>query len=574
MKHKFNTIEEVVAYAKKVNVGNKNSIFEFVKRNPHLKADLVNKTSFLDNTYLVQPLSQRLHHFVFGVRDIPVSERGWYLKYRGFGKGYCNEKQQDVRECRWDLLSKEEIGRYIKASTSSIRHKILQNWVISNTKFLDEYYPTIAERTFYVRHGITYPLININTNQLVSNAIHSKIEVYLEFDQKFEAMSREEKILLLKEWLSLKGGKKLSKTQQIKLCMPLIKFLKDNTNNISGLKNVTDCAQLAYHVVNNIADVPCCRHCNKQLSATQFNTFLLKYPLTCSIECNNKCIEVIERRLANNSTNNTGYKTNVGKNERYLLHLLSKYNNLTLTLNKQIGPYFFDGVDEKQGIVIEIQEKRHAYTKQFEKDKKKIKYAVDNGYRAVVVLDSWLLSSTKQSTNQSQYRKYFQDLSNTAVVEINVANGKVLTQNGWSPFLGTTCNNTTKQMFEVVTEDGLSLNCTEDHLLFDKNKKEILTKNLCTGDLIETQNGYSKVCSINPAISTTTTKVYDIVETENNEFFANGIKVHNCVLLDEAAHIECMHEDSKINIRNKHTNETKTVTLKEFNRILNANQQA
>ena len=48
----------------------------------------------------------------------------------------------------------------------------------------------------------------------------------------------------------------------------------------------------------------------------------------------------------------------------------------------------------------------------------------------------------------------------------------------------------------------------------------------------------------------------------------------NCVLLDEAAHIECMHEDSKINIRNKHTNETKTVTLKEFNRILNASQQA
>jgi hypothetical protein len=48
----------------------------------------------------------------------------------------------------------------------------------------------------------------------------------------------------------------------------------------------------------------------------------------------------------------------------------------------------------------------------------------------------------------------------------------------------------------------------------------------------------------------------------------------NCVLLDEAAHIECMHEDSYVTIRNKHTNEIKTVSLKDLNSLLKLNQKA
>ena len=46
------------------------------------------------------------------------------------------------------------------------------------------------------------------------------------------------------------------------------------------------------------------------------------------------------------------------------------------------------------------------------------------------------------------------------------------------------------------------------------------------------------------------------------------------ICLDEAAFIECLHEDSTIRIKNKHTNEIKTVTLKELNVLLKLNQKA
>jgi hypothetical protein len=44
--------------------------------------------------------------------------------------------------------------------------------------------------------------------------------------------------------------------------------------------------------------------------------------------------------------------------------------------------------------------------------------------------------------------------------------------------------------------------------------------------------------------------------------------------LDEAAHIECLHEDSNVTVRNKLTNEIKTVSLKELNQLLKLNQKA
>lgn len=48
----------------------------------------------------------------------------------------------------------------------------------------------------------------------------------------------------------------------------------------------------------------------------------------------------------------------------------------------------------------------------------------------------------------------------------------------------------------------------------------------------------------------------------------------NTICLDEAAFIECLHKDSAIRIKNKHTNEIKTVTLKELNVLLKLNQKA
>ena len=48
----------------------------------------------------------------------------------------------------------------------------------------------------------------------------------------------------------------------------------------------------------------------------------------------------------------------------------------------------------------------------------------------------------------------------------------------------------------------------------------------------------------------------------------------NCVLLDEAAYIECLHKNTEIKIKNKHTNETKTLTINQLHDLLKLSQKA
>ena len=110
------------------------------------------------------------------------------------------------------------------------------------------------------------------------------------------------------------------------------------------------------------------------------------------------------------------------------------------------------------------------------------------------------------------------------------------------------------------------LTCTADHLLFLSNLYYKPASEYKIGEAIQTIDGQEKITNIESINKNQ--KVYDLIETENNAFFANGIKVHNCVLLDEAAHIECLHKDSVVKVKNKHTNETKIVSLNELNKLL------
>jgi hypothetical protein len=48
----------------------------------------------------------------------------------------------------------------------------------------------------------------------------------------------------------------------------------------------------------------------------------------------------------------------------------------------------------------------------------------------------------------------------------------------------------------------------------------------------------------------------------------------NCVLIDEAAYIECLHKDCKIKIKNKNTNEIKTLTINQLYNLLKLSQKA
>jgi hypothetical protein len=113
---------------------------------------------------------------------------------------------------------------------------------------------------------------------------------------------------------------------------------------------------------------------------------------------------------------------------------------------------------------------------------------------------------------------------------------KILTKSGWSTFAGFKRTRTTKQLYTISTAHS-TLTCTEDHLIFVDPLTTKRANQLSIGDLIFSKDGRVAIESIT-ICGITNDWVYDVIETQDNSFWANGICVHNCVLLDEAAHIE------------------------------------
>lgn len=570
MKNQFNTINELITWYKDLRKPI-TSVLEYIKWNDYLKVQLHQSTALLNGKYLVQPLTQRLYHLINNLNEIPTNEFGWYKKFWNFDKGYDASVLQDVRNCNWEALNDIEIESYIKSTTLSVRTKLLVDWVKSRTKFLDSYSPSIPTRTFYIRHGITYPIVNFDTNKLVGTAIFRKIKKHLEMDNYVTSLSSEKKKGLLREWVQLSGGDKLSRTQQFKLCTPLLNFIRSETSSNPELSTSKNFPLLVYHTLHGTI-IPACAHCKVALKEKHFNSFLMQYSLTCSHSCNNKCSQLIEKRLSKNSTNVDGYKTNVGVNEEYLCKLIARQNNLKLEFNKQIGQYFVDGVDEDRQIAIEVQEKHHAYSKQFKKDCKKVEFLTNKGYRVVLILDGWFETSTRPSKFQVLYKKHFESMPNVFVKQVNLPKGEILTSDGWSPFLGIYKSTKDGLLTTLITNTSNELTTTSDHNVFYDNTAHKDAGNFSKGDFIETIDGKEVIIDIKSKKEQCI--VYDVVETKNRHFLANGIKVHNCILIDEASHIECLNEDSVVRIKNKYTNEIKTVSLKEFNHLLKLNQNA
>lgn len=526
----------------------RNSLLEYIKRNSHLYQDLLTKTAFLDNQYLVQPLSQRLYHLIHKLNQpVPTNIVGWYLKYKNFKDGYSSTEIQDVRNCEWANLQDHEIEKYFKSFNSGIRNCFLKQWLVNKTPFLDPYNASIKTRAFYYRKNINYPLVDYKSKKLIWLVSEKRANELKSVIEPFIKMTDEEKIDFLNNFLHLKNRERAVYNSFLRQCTPITDYIDQNTNHIPGLVESRNLTSSIWHLVNRIKTLPLCRHCGNQIQPSKFNHKYLKYPLTCSHECNNKCIEVIEKRLKNNSTNQNGYCTNIGENEKYLLSLIERVKKLDISYNKRFGPYFLDGFDEQNNLAIEIQETRHSYTKQFEKDKKKINFLLEKGCSVLMILDNWHNPKAKKTKFQKTYEVYFRSLRNVTVLNINTSNGKVLTDIGWSKFLEIRSSKVLSPLIKITTTRNKHIVCTEDHLLFSSNLYYKLAKEFNIGDLIQTQEGQERVKTIEHVDDIN--DVYDIVETENNSFFANGIKVHNCICLDEAAFIECLTGDTNITIK-------------------------
>jgi hypothetical protein len=169
--------------------------------------------------------------------------------------------------------------------------------------------------------------------------------------------------------------------------------------------------------------------------------------------------------------------------------------------------------------------------------------------------DSWI----KLLCDNEEHIRMIGDICHADFVP-NTRGFKILTKSGWSTFAGFKRSLTSKEMYQIRTIDH-EITCTEDHLIFINSESTETASNINVGDLILTDTGANQVTDIQK-LGVVDDWVYDVIETQDHSFWANGICVHNCVLLDEAAHIDCMHGDSVINLKNGDL--TASMTIREF----------
>ena len=138
------------------------------------------------------------------------------------------------------------------------------------------------------------------------------------------------------------------------------------------------------------------------------------------------------------------------------------------------------------------------------------------------------------------------------------------TDSGWQP-TSKIMKTVEYNVYEIILENGLSLKCANDHMVFLESFEEIFVKDLCVNDIILTNCGPTKVKFINNL--NYSENMYDIeVNSDDHRFYSNGILSHNSTsaagfLLWYAMFIQ----DSTILIAaNKHKAATEIVELIKF----------
>lgn len=108
---------------------------------------------------------------------------------------------------------------------------------------------------------------------------------------------------------------------------------------------------------------------------------------------------------------------------------------------------------------------------------------------------------------------------------IKVNDYEVLTDTGWEniEYVHTTVM---YQIYKIYT-DNHTLECADDHIIFDENMNEIFVKDIKVGSKIQTKNGIETVRSL--IVTNDFDNMYDLElsPTSNKRYFTNGILSHN-----------------------------------------------
>ena len=128
-----------------------------------------------------------------------------------------------------------------------------------------------------------------------------------------------------------------------------------------------------------------------------------------------------------------------------------------------------------------------------------------------------------------EYRKISldeDDISKKILNSISLFDLKVKTDTGYHSV--TDIHITQPYRHYMVRTKDFELLCADNHILFDKDFKEVFTKYLKIGDLIQTENGLQEVIFLNS--ENFKSSMFDLtVDHPNHRFYTNGILSHNTI---------------------------------------------
>lgn len=102
---------------------------------------------------------------------------------------------------------------------------------------------------------------------------------------------------------------------------------------------------------------------------------------------------------------------------------------------------------------------------------------------------------------------------------------EVLTDNGWKEIVAV--HKTIPYDVYTINTENFSLNCADEHVLFNENMSEVFVKNLYINDYIMTINGKEKIIDIVKTIGNESMYDLELDDNSNKRYYTNGILSHN-----------------------------------------------
>lgn len=89
--------------------------------------------------------------------------------------------------------------------------------------------------------------------------------------------------------------------------------------------------------------------------------------------------------------------------------------------------------------------------------------------------------------------------------------------------------------YHIETFNGLTLDCADNHIVFDENMNEIFVKNLRNEDKIMTANGIDTIICVECTNIEENMYDFELYENSNHRYYTNGILSHNTLLVKSIA---------------------------------------